>query len=103
VLDGELFYIVLNWNESAQSWEMGIRNASYAILVSGIAVVPNYPLTWQYQYQYMPAGELVCGNPNWTNGPVPRNGFASGAYALVYITRNELLTSGWGPVLNRAV
>jgi hypothetical protein len=94
VLDEILFYIVLDWNESAQYWTMAIRNASYATLVDGISVSANYPLTWQFRYQDMPPGELWVLSANYRNGPVPRDGFTSGRYQLTYQTVADLIDQG---------
>ena len=41
ILDDELFYIILDWNDSGQYWEIGVRNSAYQTLVDGISMVPN--------------------------------------------------------------
>jgi len=110
-LDEVLFYLVLDWNSTSRSWTLGIRNAAYDLLISGIALVPNYPLTWQFRYPAMPAGELyafssparstVGGDAApFRSGPIPRDGFSSGRYRLVYETEQDLIDRGvlayWG-------
>jgi hypothetical protein len=90
VLDNELFYIVLNWNDSNHSWSMDLRNSSYEALIFGIAVVPNYPLLWQFRYRAMPEGELFVASDQDRNGPVPRDGFSSGKYELIYVPVLEI-------------
>src|SRR4051812_5344337 len=85
-LDDVLFYIVLDWNESGQYWEMGIRNSSYETLIDGIAVVPNFPLTYQFRYEETPTGMLFAQTKLPTNGHIPRDGFSSGNCELVYYT-----------------
>jgi hypothetical protein len=93
VLDDELFYIILNWNSSNSSWSLDIRNSSYEDLIFGIALVPNYPLTWQFRYRGMPKGELIAGSAKDRNGPIPRDGFSSGKYELAYIPIREVATA----------
>jgi hypothetical protein len=43
-LDDVLFYIVLDWNASGGYWGIAVRNSAYAVLIDGIAVVPNYSI-----------------------------------------------------------
>lgn len=99
-LDNLLYYIILDWNDSGQYWTMAIRNSAYGTLIDGIALSPNYPLTYQFRYAGMPPGELVAQNVKPTNGPIPRDGFSSGNYQLVYTTEQEMLDAGnleiWG-------
>ena len=94
VLDQIVFYIVLDWNESGQYWTMAIRNAAYETLADGIAVSANYTLTWQFRYQDMPPGEIQVNSAYFRNGPVPRDGFTSGKYALNYYTQQDLIDLG---------
>jgi hypothetical protein len=90
-LDNLIFYIVLNWNDSGQYWHMSIRNSTYDHLVDGISVSANYPLTWQYRYSDMPPGEIQVLSQYYRNGPVPRDGFSSGKYIMVYQEYAELV------------
>lgn len=92
VLDEELFYIILDWNDEGQYWEMGIRNSAYITVVDGICMVPNYPLLKQFKYPDMPRGELQVTRTRNTNGPIPRDGFVNGQFQLIYMTADELLT-----------
>jgi hypothetical protein len=98
VLDGILFYIVLDWNDSGQYWIMGIRNADYVTLIDGISVSANYPLTFQFRYQDMPPGEIQVCSADFRNGPVPRDGFSSGKYEMIYFTIQDLMSIGTWPL-----
>ena len=104
VLDNILFYIVLDWNESGKYWSMAVRNAAYATVVDGIALSPNWPLTWQFRYADMPPGELEVISAHFRNGPVPKDGFLSAKYSLVYHTVQELIDAGvWSQYRNVAL
>ena len=92
-LDDELFYIILNWNSSNFSWSMDIRNSSYVDIIRGVAVVVNFMLTFQFRYSTMPRGELMAVADNDRNGPIPRDGFTSKKYELIYIPFDELPTN----------
>jgi hypothetical protein len=94
VLDNVLYYIILDWNESGQYWGLGIRNSAYINILDGISVSANYPLTRQFRYSDMPAGELMVCSSDYRSGPVPRDGFATGRYELIYVTQDDLLTEG---------
>lgn len=99
VLDDILYYIILDWNESGQYWTMGINNSAYQTLITGISISANYLLTYQFRYADMPAGELMVVSAEYRSGPVPKNGFSSGRYQLIYQTQQDLLTLGALPRL----
>jgi hypothetical protein len=98
-LDNTLFYIILDWNESGQYWTMAIRNSAYVTLIDGISISANYPLTYQFRYADMPAGDLMATSADYRSGPIPRDGFATGRYQLVYQTQQDLLKLGLLPYI----
>jgi len=100
ILDNILYYIVLDWNETGGYWGIAIRNSAYRTLIDGISLVPNWPLTKQFRYADMPPGELIV-NTKYRSGPIPRNGFSSGVYELVYMTQQDLIDNGLLDVLGR--
>jgi hypothetical protein len=89
-LDDIVFYIILNWNQSGGYWTMSIRNSAYRTLINGISVSANYPLTWQFRYSDMPPGELIAASDHYRSGPIPRDGFSSGQYQLIYYPEQEV-------------
>jgi hypothetical protein len=95
-LDDVLFYIIMDWNESGQYWTMAIRNSAYAVLIDGIAVVPNYPLLYQFRYEDTPAGSIIVASTSgkMTNGHIPRDGFKTKKYEMVYLTEQDLIDAG---------
>lgn len=96
-LDGILYYIILDWNESGQYWTMSIRNSGYETLINGISISANFPLTYQFRYSDMPPGELWVATTNYRSGPIPRDGFSSGRYQLTYQTQQDLFDLGLLP------
>lgn len=92
-LDDDVYYIVLNWNESSQHWTMNLRNSGYRTLVNGIALVPEYFLLKQFRYPDMPPGELIVFDYTISKTQaISRDGFLLGRYELVYVSRDEILT-----------
>ena len=91
VLDNTLYYIILDWNETSQYWELGIRNSAYQTLVDGVCVVPNYPLLQQFKFRDMPRGDIQCVYTNNVNVPPPRDGFVTGNFELIYLEAQDLL------------
>ena len=89
-LDDILFYIIVDWNQSGGYWTMSIRNSGYQTLVSNIFLAPNYPLLRQFKYSDLPPGELSVGSNRLRSGPIPRDGFVSEKYQLIYMTEQEL-------------
>lgn len=59
-------------------------------MIDRIALVANYPLTRQFKYSDMPLGELVAQSFDFRSGPIPRDGFSSGKYELVYYTEQDV-------------
>lgn len=96
-LDGLVFYIGLDWNDTGQYWTMSIRNSAYEVLINGISLAANYPLTWQFRYSDMPSGELQVLTQYYRSGPVPRDGFSSGKYQLMYQEYADLVALGVMP------
>jgi len=92
-----LYYIILDWNESGQYWTMSIRNSAYETLINGISISANYPLTYQFRYSDMPPGEIMVATSHYRSGPVPRDGFSSGRYQLIYQTQQDLFDLGLLP------
>jgi hypothetical protein len=91
ILDDELFYIIIDWNDTGQYWEMGIRNSAYQTLVDGVCLVPNYPLLWQFRYEDMPKGDFQLVRIKYDNGPPTRDELVTTKYELVYMTRTDIL------------
>lgn len=89
-LDDELFYIILNWNQSRGHWTLSLRNAGYETIISSISISPNYSLIRQFRYSDLPPGELIVETMDFESGPIPRDGFVSGKYSLNYYTEQDI-------------
>jgi len=92
LLDDDLYYIIMDWNDEGEYWEMGVRNSAYQTLIDGICVVPNFLLTQQFKYPDIFPGDVIVGIDRAINGPPPRDGFISKRFEFVYIPYLELLT-----------
>jgi hypothetical protein len=91
LLDDELFYIILDWNESGQYWEMGIRNSAYITVLDGICITPNNPLLKQFRYPDICRGELLMYIDKNFNGPPPRKGLSNNTFEFIYTPHEEML------------
>jgi hypothetical protein len=87
VLDGVLFYMTMSWNTEALFWTMAFEDFNHNLLVSGVKVVPNYPLISRYFVKGMPAGELVVISDSVT---VAKDDFVAGYATMVYVSSAEL-------------
>lgn len=87
VLDGVLFYITMSWNTEALFWTMAFEDFNRNLLVSGLKVVPNYPLIGRYFLEGMPLGELVVVSDSVT---VAKSDFVDGYATMVYVPVAEL-------------
>jgi len=91
VLDEELYYIILDWNDSGQYWTMTVRNSAFRTLVAGICVAPNFPFVQQFKYPDVFPGELMASIDKMVNGPPPRDGFISKGFELIYVPYVEMV------------
>lgn len=92
-LDGVSYKIRMSWNDLAAKWMLDLRTADNIDIVKGIAVVPNFPLLAQHKRENVPRGELmaVCTNDKLAeNQEIPRDGFCSGRFSLIYIPEAEI-------------
>lgn len=87
-LDGATYSVTFSWNEEAQRWTMSLRNLNRDVLVSGIAVVPLWPMLRQVRTLDMPPGEFVVDCLPGT--VLDRRSFANGAASLWYFTADDV-------------
>lgn len=89
-LDGLTYFLRLSWNGEAQLWTLAIENAYNALIVAGIALVPNTPLLSGYRHLATPAGQLVALAPD-RQDTVSRAALPSGEVALIYVDAQEVI------------
>lgn len=87
-LDGQVFNVGLSWNEECQLWTISLRDLNLDVLVSGIAVVPAWPLLQQFRRPEFPLGELAVYTPVGVG--LDRQSFASGTAGLYYFFASEI-------------
>lgn len=88
-LDGRAYYVGMAWNEAGALWTMSVRDLDRQVLVSGIRVVPLFPLLRQVRRPELPPGEIgVECVPGTVLG---RHSFVDGAAALAYFTEQDML------------
>lgn len=87
-LDGTSYHFGLGWNEAGQLWTISIRDLNRQILVSGIRVVPLYPMLHQVRRPELPPGELcVDCSPGVT---LTRTSFIDGTAAIWYFDVDDM-------------
>lgn len=87
-MDGVPYYVGQSWNEAGQLWAISLRNLDRQLLVSGIRVVPLYPLLHQVRRPGLPLGELFVDCVPGT--VLDRRSFADGAAALWYVDEEDI-------------
>lgn len=88
-LTGVLYFLTFNWNALNEFWVMDIADSNEVPLISGITIVPDYPLLAQFTVEGMPAGEIICQNV--VNAPPVIGRFdMSQKFQLVYYEPLEL-------------
>jgi hypothetical protein len=83
-----------SWNDFAQQWTVGVRDAQGNDIIRGIAINPNFPLFLiHHREANVPKGELmaiVVDSAKETNQTIGRDGFTSGRFSMVYVPEVEL-------------
>lgn len=93
VLDSTSYKLKFGWNDAAQNWYVDVRTGKGVTIISGIAVVPNFPLFAQGKRLGLPEGELmavIVNQDEEDNQRIGRNDFKTGKAAVVYISESEL-------------
>ncbi|SFB68464.1 hypothetical protein SAMN05216321_101106 [Cupriavidus sp. OV038] len=91
-LDGRTFFLHISWNSEAEVWSLAIENAYNELVVSGIAMVPDFPLLAQYRHLSVPDGELLVLTPDGRD-TISRVSLPRGDVELLYIGA-DALTNG---------
>src|SRR5690349_18790186 len=87
-LDDSVYHIGLSWNQEGKLWTLSVRDLNYSLLVSGIAVVPSYPLLYQVKRSFLPPGDFMVYSVN--DRQLDRKSFVKGEAILFYLTFDEL-------------
>lgn len=89
-LSGRTYYLNISWNEEMQDWSMGLRNLDKEVLVSGIMMVPLYPLLRQMRRDDFPPGELIIAISGANRQDLHRQSFINGEAVLFYVEPEDL-------------
>lgn len=89
VLDGTMYMLHFAWN-STGFWSMGIYDKDGKVIIEGIKMVPNFPLTLQYRRPQLPPGEFMVTVQDDSVNTIGRDDFNNSKASLVYITAGEL-------------
>lgn len=87
-LDDKAYHLTVSWNEECGRWTMSVRDLNSDAMVSGIALVPSYPLLRQVRRVEMPPGEFLVDAP--PASAMGRDAFASGSAYLWYLSRDDV-------------
>jgi hypothetical protein len=69
-LDGREYLLRFSWNEREERWYLAIADEAEVVLVLGIKLVANWPLTRFYKFDpRLPPGELMVSDLTGTGTP----------------------------------
>jgi hypothetical protein len=93
-LDDTVYKLHYSWNDYAQQWTVGLRDAHGNDIIRSIAIAPNFPLFLiHHRESNVPRGELmavVVDENNAENQKISRDDFINGRFSMVYIPEVEL-------------
>ena len=87
VLDGKECFLRFSWNTEGEFWSFAIWKSWDTALVSGIKVVPNYPLTETVNASGMPQGVFAALSNKTAIG---KEDFWNGLASFVYASPDEV-------------
>ncbi len=92
LLDEDLFYLGLSWNETGRYWTMSLRSSGDDVICSGLKLLPLKATLLARRKSGMPKGEFLIYAP--TIIVLERDSFAKGLAALFYVPQDLLISSG---------
>jgi len=93
-LDGTTYVLDFAWNERGRSWFLTVNTADGAPIVSGLAVVSNWPLLRRFKYKpELPGGELVAVDLTGTYDAAGYTDLGTNVQ-LTYFTAAEVAAAG---------
>jgi len=88
-LDNVVFNLRFLYNETKDSWVMDIKDGNNTPIITGLRLVPNFPIIKQYVSPNLPKGDFVC-NGNFDIAEITRKSFSSKEFQLLYLTEAEI-------------
>jgi len=88
-LESSIYKLGFLYNSLGGFWSMDIWNEDDEILLLGIKIVANYPLTFPYRNVSLPPGDFYCEIAD-IEASIGRSSFSSGEAKLLYLTQEEI-------------
>lgn len=86
VLDGTQYQIRFTWNETAQRWSFGLYTMQREHIVTGLRMVPRFPLNLQTRNEGFPMGFFGVYTEYESVG---RQDFINGKAVFAYISARQ--------------
>ena len=91
-LENIIYRLYFLYNEKFDYWSMSIFNEDDDLLLSGIKIVPNYPMIYYLNNRVDITGDFYCEISSKKTSSITRNSFVSGEANLLYLTDEEVAT-----------
>ena len=91
VLDGNEYLMRFTYNASFDYWSWGLYEDKETPIVTGIKIVPNFPLTFFYENDNLPNGVFGCLSDKDTVG---RYDFVNESAVFIFIPSDDLVGDG---------
>lgn len=88
VLDDVQFILKFIWNDRESTWRMDILDATRVPLLSGLKLVPNRALTFEYKGSNLPQG--IIGVESETANVKPTFESLGSTMKITYFTKEEI-------------
>lgn len=89
-LDDVEYLLVLSWNTRDSRWYLEVQSSGGTPIVSGIAIVVDYPLLDRFGYSTLPPGRLIAVDTT-DGGEIAAQEDLGTRVQLVYLTLEEVL------------
>ena len=90
-LESTIYKLAFKYNTTKVFWTMDIYTENDVLLLSGVKIVPNYPLIFSHKNSLLPNGDFVCEISD-KSATIIMNSFSSDKAKLLYLTQDDLKT-----------
>ncbi|HRL22799.1 MAG TPA: hypothetical protein PLP85_13610 [Alcaligenes sp.] len=87
-LEGNTYFLRLDWNSEAGLWVLGLQDARTAVVLQGVALVPGSPLLGQFRHLGVPPGEFMVHRQD-DSLSLGRDSFRDAQATLYYMSEAE--------------
>ena len=88
-INSKIYNLHFLYNEYANFWNFSIIDYNQNNILSGVKIIPNFPLIYYYKNSELPIGDFYCKIVD-KNSVIDRNSFKNSKAKFFHISNDEL-------------